>query len=250
METFFDTNKAIIESYEYDEDGKVFIFNVSYFFVDYYEVHEVPEELAWELLTKYIPEEKLLSINGSGIEMIEDINELIDLGLINDLIVKAMFQDNWTTVCAPYKDFIQFPDKMKRQHFYDCLISVPSEERFTWHFIMQSYIFDNMNIPAMYPEELRHIAVDLKKQFNPGKGDFIDVYYHDGILSFCREEDEEYKNVFLSEEQIILALDYTIDKDKIYDTSGQYVANTTDGLEFTYRELCEVARKYILEFEF
>lgn len=250
METFFETNKAIIESYEYDEDGKVFIINVTYFFVDYIETHEIPEELAWELLTKYIPEEKLLSINGGGIEMIEDINELIDLGLINDLVVKAMFQDNFKTECAPWEEFLSFPDKMKRQHFYDCLVSVKPEERYTWHFVMQAYIFDNINIGTLYPEKLREIAVDLKKQFNPGKGDFIDVYYYDGILSFCREEDDEYKNLFLSEEQIVTALGYTIDRDKIYDTSGQYVANTSDGLEFTYRELCEVAKKYTLEFEF
>lgn len=244
METHFSTEKAYIDSYEFDEDANVFVFQVTTFFVGYIETHELPEELAWELLTKYLDDADLLNIGENAIEQ-RDLNELIDLGFVNTCIVQRMYVDNFTTTCASWEEFLEFPDKMKRQHFFDCIMTIPAEKRWVWHYMIQRYVYDGEQIPDIYPEELRQIAVDLKKQFNPGKADFIDAYHHDGILSFCREEDKEYRNIFLSEEQIILSLGYTIDRDRIYDNSGQCVAKTTDGLEFTYRELCEVARKYI-----
>lgn len=244
MNTHFNVSKACVTDFEYDEDSSVFIFEVTSLNTSHSETHEIPEERAWELLTHYLDDDDLFSLSGNGVEF-RTLDDLIEDGLITHLIVQAMFIDNYKTVCASYEDFLLFTDKMKSEHFAAVLLEVPNHDRNTWHFITELYIYRDNEIPDCYPDELKEIAKDLKKQFSPLDDDIIDAFYENGRIHYAVMKEDRYQTIHVDEATIIQMLGKEINlRGEVIDYDGQCIGTMTQPWEFTYRELCEVVNQY------
>lgn len=244
MKTHFDVNKAYIENFEYDEEAQVFVFEVTAYNTNHTEIHEIPEDRAFEILSQYLDDEDLLFSSEDGIEE-RSLYDLIEDGIINNLHVQTMFAENYETVCANYDDFLSFPDKMKSDHFAAVILKVPPHKRNTWHYIVEMHVYRNHIVPDIYPAELREIAIDLKHQYNPLQDDIIDAFYDNGVLTYALMKDDTYKSILIDEETIIVTLGNEITKKgDVIDVNGQVLGRIGQPWEFTYRELCEVVHIY------
>lgn len=244
MNTHFNKSKVYVDNFEYDEDSEVFVFEVTALNTNYIETHEIPEERAWELLTHYLDNSDLFTFEDGGVSP-RTLDDLIDCGLINYLIVQAMYIDNYNVVCASYDDFMAMPDKMKSEHFSAVILNTPSHTRNTWHFLLELFIYKDNSIPNYCPKELTQVAEDLKKQFMPLDDDIIDAFYDNGILHYAIKKEDSYRTLHIDEEMIITSLGKEINRnDDVIDNDGSCIGTMNNEWEFSYRELCEVAKRY------